>query len=204
MAFRERRLRPPARSLGVLHPRRGVPDPGARGEGGAARDARRDADRPRLAGGRDRPLQSRAGAGREAHHRLRGLRRRRPGQAAQGPCAPDAARRIEGRLRQPDQALLARLPRGLLLSPACRLGVARAVRAGHDRPLGLPVRPGLEGDRRVAAERRRAGARSARADLRPRQHLRRVAERRPRHPATGLPGATRACGQAGLAARRHR
>ena len=52
--------------------------------------------------------------------------------------------------------------------------------------------PGLEGDRRVAPERRRAGARPARADLRPRQHLRRAAERRPRHPATGLPGARRA------------
>ena len=205
MPFRERRLRPPARSLGVLHPRRGVPDPGAGGEGGAARDARRDADRPRLAGGRDRPLQSRAGAGREAHHRLRGLRRRTTGPSStKGHGAPTllagsnagyanliklcSLGYLEGYYYRPrvDWELLERYAPGLIV------------------PLGLPVRPGLEGDRRVAAERRRAGARSARADLRPRQHLRRVAERRPldiQQPVfQALPGLA---AKRGLAARRH-
>ena len=56
---RDRPVRPPARPLRVLDPRRGVPDPGARAEGGRARDARRLAHRPRLDGRRDRPLQGR-------------------------------------------------------------------------------------------------------------------------------------------------
>ena len=77
-----------------------------------------------------------------------------------------------------------------------------AVRAGADRALRLPLRPGLEGDLRGADGRRRDGARPARADLRPRQHLRRAAERRPRHPAARLPGAARARGEARAAARR--
>ena len=40
---------------------------------------------------------------------------------------------------QPDQALLARLPRGLLLQAARRLGAARALRDGADRALRLPL-----------------------------------------------------------------
>ena len=177
-------------------------DPGARRQGGPARDARRLAHRPRLAGGGDRPLQGGPQAGREADHRLRGVRRRRPAQADEGHRAPDAARRDDRRVRQPDQALLPRLPRGLLLPPAGRLGAALAVRAGPDRALRLPLRPRLEGDLRGTNGRRRDGARPAGADLRPRQHVRRAPERAPRHPAAGLPGAARARGQARPAARR--
>ena len=202
MAFRELPVRPPARPLRVLDPRRGVPDPGARRQGGPARDAGGVAHRPRLAGRRDRPLQGGEQAGREADHRLRGLRRRRPARADEGHRAPDAARRDDGRLREPDQALLARLPRGLLLPAARRLGAPVAVRAGPDRALRLPLGPGLEGDLRGADGRRRDGARPARADLRPRQHLRRAPERRARDPAVGLQLAARARRQARPAARR--
>ena len=57
-------FRPPPRPLGVLDPRRGVPDPGPRREGGAARDARRLAHGPRLARRRGAALPG--GAGRSA------------------------------------------------------------------------------------------------------------------------------------------
>ena len=137
---REPAVRPPARPLRVLDPRRGVQDPGACAEGRGARDAGSVPDRPRLDGGRDRALQGGQGPGRQADRRLRGLRGRRPPQAAQGPRAPDAPRRRQRRLREPHQALLTRLPRGLLLQAARRLGAPRAVLAGADRFVGLPVR----------------------------------------------------------------
>ena len=76
---------------------------------------------------------------REAGDRLRGLRRGRPQGAREGQRAPDAARRRQRRLLEPDQALVARLPRGLLLQAARRLGAARAPLAGADRALRLPV-----------------------------------------------------------------
>ena len=69
---RDRPVRPPARPLRVLDPRRGVPDPGAGAEGGGARHARRDAHRPRLDGRRDRALQGREG--RRASSRSSGAR----------------------------------------------------------------------------------------------------------------------------------
>ena len=146
--FREPAVRPPARPLRVLDPRRGVPDPGARAQGGGARDARRVAHRPRLDGGRDRPPQGRRRPGRQADLRLRGVRRRRPQGPEEGPRAPDAPGRRQHGLREPRQALLARLPRGLLLQAARRLGAARAPRAGPDRALRLPL-----GSRLARAER---------------------------------------------------
>ena len=76
---------------------------------------------------------------RQAGRRLRGLRRRRPPRAREGQRAPHAARRRQRRLREPDQALLARLPRGLLLQAARRLGAARAAQRRRDRALGLPL-----------------------------------------------------------------
>ena len=66
--------------------------------------------------------------GRQADHRVRGLRHRRPPRPDEGLRAPDAARRRQRRLREPDQALEPRLPRGLLLQAARRLGAARAPR----------------------------------------------------------------------------
>ena len=61
----------------------------------------------------------------------------------EGTRAPDAPRVGQRGLRQPHQALLARLPRGLLLQAACRLGAPRATRSRPDRPVGLPLRPCL-------------------------------------------------------------
>ena len=110
----------------VLDPRRRLPDPGPRQAGRRARDAGRLAHRPRLDGGRGPALQGGEGHGREADHRLRGLRRRRPPRPEEGLRAPDAARRRQRRLLEPDQALEPRLPRGLLLQAARRLGAARA------------------------------------------------------------------------------
>ncbi len=78
--------------------------------------------------GADRPLQGRARPGREAGDRLRGVRRRRPHEAGQGPRAPHPPRARRTRATATCQALLARLPRGLLLPPARRLGAARALR----------------------------------------------------------------------------
>ena len=97
-----------------------------------------------------------------------------------------------------DQALLARLPRGLLLQAARRLGAARDLRARPDRALRLPLRPGLQGARGEPPERRPGRARPARADLRPRQHLRRAAERRARGAGSRQPGAVELAAEAKL------
>ena len=198
---RERPVRPSARPLRVLDPRRGVPDPRARAQGRGARDAGGVAHGPRLAGGRDRALQGDEGSGRQADRRLRGVRRRRPAQAAQGPRAPDAPRRRQRRLREPDQALLARLPRGVLLQAARRLAAPRAACARADRALRLPLRPRVARARREPARGRRGRARPARPAVRAGQRLRRAAERGPRRPAADPPGAPRARGEARPAAR---
>ena len=148
-------------------------------------------------------VQGREGPGRQADRRVRGLRRRRPAEAAQGLRAPHAARVGQRRLRQPHQALLARLPRGLLLQAARRLGAARAPRAGHDRPVGLPRGTGLPRARGAPARRRRGRPRPARPDLRARQHLRRAPERPRRHPAAAARVAPRSRGQARAAGGGH-
>ena len=57
---------------------------------------------------------------------------------------------------------LARLPRGLLLQAARRLGAARAPLAGADRALRLPLRPRLQGARGEPRSRRRGRARPPR------------------------------------------
>ena len=188
--FRERRLRPPARPQRVLDPRRGVPDPRARGPRGPARDARRRAHRPRLARRLGRPLQGGGEAGDQADRRLRGLRRRRPPRPHARLRAPDAAGRVERGLREPDQALLARLPRGLLHEAARRLGAAADLLEGADRALGLPLRPRLQGARGEPARRRAHRPRPAGADLRARQHLRRAPERGPRRAAARQPASS--------------
>ena len=76
--------------------------------------------------------------------------------------------------------------------------------AGPDRALGLPLRPRLQGARGEPRRRRRGGARPARADLRPRQRLRRAAERAPRRAAADQPAARRARREARPADRRDR
>ena len=92
-------------------------------------------------------LPARGEAGRQADHRLRGLRLRRRVEAGEGLRAPDAPRRVERGLRQPDQARLSRLFAGLLLQAARRLVAARAALGRADRALRLPLGPRLEGAR---------------------------------------------------------
>ena len=101
-------------------------------------------------------------------------------------------------LREPDQARLGRLPRGLLLQAARRLGAARAALAGPRRALRLPLGPRLQGARGEPARRRARRPRPARAGLRPRLDLRRDAERRPRRPGADQPALAKLAGEAGL------
>ena len=150
------------------------------------------AHRPRLARRGGRALPRGTQGRREAHRRLRGLRRRRPARPDEGVRPPHAPRRVERGLREPDQALVARLPRGLLLQAARRLGAPRATREGHRRALGLPLGPRLACALRGAAEGRRRRPRPARPDLRTRLDVRRAPERRPRRAAGGQPAADRA------------
>ena len=140
MAFRDgcRRFRPPPRPLRVLDSRRGVPDSRPRQAGCGARDAGGQPHRPRLDGRRRPALAEDPRHRRQARRRLRGLRRRRPQGAHQGQRPPHAPRGRQHRLRQPDQALLARLPRGLLLQAARRLVAARRALRRADRALRLP------------------------------------------------------------------
>ena len=181
-----------------------MPDPGARAEGRTARDARRLAHRPRLARGCRRAVPGGAQGRREADRRLRGVRRGRPSHADEGLRAPDAPRRDERGVREPHQALLARLPRGLLLQAARRLGAARAAREGHGRALRLPLGPGVARAVRGAGEGRPRGPRPPRPDLRARLDVRRDPERGPRRAAGDQSRAHRARGGDGPPARRHR
>ncbi len=197
-------VRPPPRPLRVLDPRRGVPHPAPRCARSGAGDAGGRAHRPRLARRRCPAHQGGGQAGREAGDRLRGLRRRRPALAAEGLRPPDPPGRVQRGLREPDQALVARLPRGLLLQAARRLGAARAPREGPRRALGLPLGPRLQGARGEPAARRRGRPRPARADDRPRQRLRRAPERAPRRPAADQPAPARARGEDEAAAGRDR
>src|SRR5947207_1175395 len=159
-------LRSPARPLRVLDPRRGLPDSGARGSGRRARDAGGFAYRPRVARRRGAALPGGDEAGRQAAHRLRGLRRGRQKSPAKGLRAPDAARRVERRLLEPDQARLGGLPRGLLLQASRRLGAALKPRRRARCALRLPLGARREGDGGEPAERRGGRPRPARADLR--------------------------------------
>ena len=104
--------------------------PGPRGPRRRARDAGRRAHRSRLARRRRRALPAGREDRRQAAHRLRGLRLRRPPRAGEGLRAPDPSRRVERGLREPDQARLGRLPRGLLLQAARRLGAPAGAREG--------------------------------------------------------------------------
>ena len=78
---------------------------------------------------------------------------RRPPGAAEGLRAPDAPGRVERGLREPDQARLGRLPRGLLLQAARRLGAPERALERPDRALGLPLRSRLQGARERADRR---------------------------------------------------
>ncbi len=74
--------------------------------------------------------------------RRHGRRHRRREEAL---LPPDAAGRDDGRLQEPDEALFGRLPRGLLLQAAGRLGAARALPRRRHRNDRLPRRGGAPG-----------------------------------------------------------
>ena len=150
-------------------------------------------------------------AGQEARHqaaaRLRGLRRRRPPLPRRQSRAqpPHAAGRERGRLPQPREALLGRLPRG----PAPRQAGRRprphvAAQRGHHRPHRLPRRALLP------AARARPARRGARARRRPDERLRaragllRGAEERHRRPGQGERGHRAHRPRGRSPARRHR
>ena len=147
--------------------RRGVPDQRAGRPGGRAGDARRHAHRPRLHGRGARAVPRRGQGRHQADHRLRGLRRRGPArEGAAEPAqlgAPHAAGRDDGRLPQPGQARLDRLPRGLPLQAARRRRAAAAVLGRADRALRLPRQPCQPGAARRRQDEGARGARPARA-----------------------------------------
>ncbi len=96
------------------------------------------------------------------------------------------------RLPQPAQAVVGRLPRGLLLQAPGRLGAARAPPRGPDRHHRLPRRRGAPGAARPATiEAARAKAGPPPGHLRARQPLRRAAGPRPRRAAPDQPAADR-------------
>ena len=105
---------------------------------------------------------------------------------------------------EPDQALLARLPRGLLLQAACRLAAARAPCEGRDRALGLPLGTREQGARGEPPARRGRRSRPARAGLRARPDVRRDPERRSRRAGADQSAARGARRRGGPAAGRHR
>ena len=201
-------LRPSARPLRILGPGRRLPHPSARRARGGARHAGRRHHRSRLHGRRDRAVPH----GRQGRHQtaagLRDLPRRRPSLPyALEPARlepPDAAGGDDGRLPQPDQALHARLSRGLLLQAARRLRAARDLRRGHHRALGLPVRPHLHGAAPGRRRPRAGGDRPPGADLRARRRLRRAAGRGHRRAQERQPGPPRAGGRRRPAGGRHR
>ena len=185
-----RPFRPPARPLRVLDPRRGVPDPGARSRGPPSSRCRRSAltDHGSLAGAVDLVKEAKK-------HGVKPIigcevyvaddrKAQQKGYAHLTLLARD-----ERGLLEPDQALEPRLPRGLLLQAARRLGAARAARQRADRALRLPLRPRLQGARGGPRRRRRGRARPAHDDLRQGRRLRRDAERAPRRAAAHQPAA---------------
>ncbi len=181
-----------------------MPDSGPGEAGRRARDAGRHAHRPRVAGGRRRALPGGRKARNQADYRLRGLRRGRPHEARARVRAPHAFGRVERGLREPDQARLGRLPRGLLLQAARRLGAPRPLLDRARRALGLHVGARVEGAPRREHARRPGRARAPARRLRRRLHVRRAAERGARAAGRPLPRADRARRGSRAAARRDR
>ena len=90
----------------------------------------------------------------QAGSRLRGLRRRRPPRPDEGERPPHAPRRDNAGYPNLIKLSSARLPRGLLLQAARRLGAPRAPLRRADRALRLPLRARLQGARGGPARRR--------------------------------------------------
>ena len=188
-----RSRRPSPRPQRVLAARRRLQDRRDGGAGGGARAAGPGADRPRGDERRGRPLQGLRQARDQADRRARGLLGRRPprDQGADPLRAqpPDPARRERPGLRQPGQAHLGRLPRGLLARQGQRRhGAAGAPLRGRDRPHRLPAVALLPAPGRRARRRRPRPPRRPDPGLRPRPGLLRGAEERDRRAGQGERG----------------
>ena len=158
-----------------------------------ARTARARPHRPRRDERRRRPLQGLQEARDQADRRPRGLlRRRSQGDQGAGPLRaqpPDPAGRERHRLRQPGQAHLGRLPRGLLARQGERRhGAARRPLRGRHRPHRLPAVALLPAPGRRARRRRPRPPRRPDPGLRPRAGLLRGAEERDRRAGQGQRG----------------
>ena len=174
-------LRPPPPAHRVLDARRGGADRRSRRRRGRRRPARARDHRPREHVRRPRVLRSCHEAGISPIIGTRGVHgaqlapratgapgpgrrhRRRRGTGREALLPPDRPRRDERRLPQPDEALVRRLPRGLLLQAAGRLGAARTPPRGADRDDRLPRRRRRPGG---ARRRHRRGPRARRAGSR--------------------------------------
>ena len=201
--------RPSPRPQRVLAARRRLQD---RRDGGARRRARpagARAHRPRRDERRGRPLQGLQQARDQTDRRARGLPGRRP-QDDQGADPlraqpPDPAGRKRHRLRQPGQAHLGRLPRGLLARQGQRRhGAARRPLRGRHRAHRLPAVALLPAPGRRARRRRPRPPRRPDPGLRPRPGLLRGAEERDRRAGQGQRGDRPLRPRAGPAAGRHR
>ena len=181
-------------------------DGGPRRGDGAARPG---PHRPRRDERGRRALQGLQEARDQADRRLRGLPRRRR-QDAQGEAEvraqpPHPAGRERRRLRQPGQAHLGRLPRGLLARQGQRRhGAARRALRGRDRAHRLPAVALLPPPGRGAARRRARPPRRPDPGLRPRAGLLRGAEERHPRAGQGQRGDRPLRARAGPAAGRHR
>ena len=126
------------------------------------------------------------------------------GPQDEGLCPPDPPGRVERGLRQPHQARLGRLPRGLLLQAARRLGPAERALQGAHRTLRLPLRTRLQGARERQPQGSRVRARAPARHLRRRADLHRDPGRRASRSRRASTRRSRSIAQTGLPARRNR
>ncbi len=135
--------RPPARPLRVLAAGRRLQDRQSRGPLRGTRHAGAGPHRSRGAERRRRVLQGLPQARREADPRPRGLSLRQPPRPREGPLRaqpPDAPGPQRGGFPEPDQALLARVPRRVPARPGERRhGAARPPLGGRDRAQRVPA-----------------------------------------------------------------
>ncbi len=198
-------VHPPPHPHRVLDARRGGAGERPRAGGGRGRAARPRDHRPRQHVRGPRLLRRLPQGRHQPGHRHRGLHGRRVAPRAAGAAGqggrhrrrhrrgreallpPDPPGRVERGLPQPAEALVGRLPRGLLLQAPPRLGAAGAPRQGTHRHDGLPRRgrpPGPAGRR--PGEGRDAGGAPA-GHLRQGQPLRRGPGPRPARAAQDQP-----------------
>ncbi len=200
------RFRSSPRAQRVLAARRRLPCEGARPAGEGAGHAGGGAHRPRHAGRRRAVLPRRPGRGHQTHHRPGALRGRRPARSRRRQGAlrpPHAAGQGRVRLQEPGQALHARLPGGLLLQAARRLGAAQRASRGPHRAERLHERPHLAAAARGQRRGRSGRAAAPQGAVRPGRPVRGAAGRRPPRAARAAAAARAARRPGRPAHRRH-